>query len=334
MEQPDETSKRGTDKAAIDASLPGSMTISADASARVAPADFEEALGRLFQSMGNDHALVLSPLRLVLLTAELGNAVGRWQSALGLPKAGVSQQPESVAVAKTISWGRDEESARSIIIMADYIAASIIANNTLAISTLAHEFGHVHDYFLRGLVQGFPESRTNPDATDWPRVSADLAEITWSEYAAESVAAIYMTSEDMDGFVLNDPIHLAGVHNRLSQAVWSYKRGQLDLGSLWHDSVTDMSDIFANLGRAIARLEFADNREESLARLVNPDNEATVWRPVIERLVKELESLGGNGYSEWGVMPFSGIQAVIAQGFQAVGLFPTYDGINLHVRVR
>jgi hypothetical protein len=334
MEQPDKTSTQPPDKAAIDAAPPGSMTIHADASARVQASAFGEALLPLLQRIQNENALVLSPLRLVLLTAELGNMVSRWQHALGLPQAGVSQQPEGTAVGKTMSWGRDAESARSLIILADYIAAGVVASNSVAITSLIHELGHVHDDFSRGVVLGFRESQTPPALADWPRLSGDIGEITWSEYAAESVAAAHMTREDLLAFLLNDPLHLAGVDERLRQAVWSYKSRQLNLASLWNSSVTEVSDIFANLGRAIARLPFADNYEEALARLVHRDNGVTHWEPVIKRLVRELETLGGTSYSKWGATPFSGIQEVIAEGFQAVGLFPTYDGSNLHVGVR
>lgn len=53
---------------------------------------------------------------------------------LGLPEAGVSQQPEGTVVGKTMSWGRDAESARPLVILADYMAAGVVMNNTVAIS--------------------------------------------------------------------------------------------------------------------------------------------------------------------------------------------------------
>jgi hypothetical protein len=334
MEQSDETSTREPDKAAIDASQPGSMTISADASAHVQASAFGDALLRLLQRIQKEDALVLSPLRLVLLTAELGNVVSRWQRALGLPEAGVSQQPEGTAVGKTMSWGRDAESARSLIILADYMAAGIVMNNTVAISTFVHELGHVHDDFSRGVVLGFRDSQTSPASNDWPRICAYVAEIIWGEYAAESVAASYMAHDDLRALLVNDPLHLAGIDQRLRQAVWSYKCRRQTLVSLWNGSVTEFSDMFANLGRAVARLAFADNYEESLVRLAHPNNEAARWESVVKRLVQELEALGSTGYSKWGSAPFSGLQEVIAEGFQAVGLFPIYDGGTLNVRVR
>jgi len=144
MAQPFEISTQGVNKTEIDLSLPGSMIISADDSARFKPAAFVEPLESILKKLKNEHALVLNPLRLILLTAELGNAVTRWQRALGVPEAGVSQQPEGLAVAKSMSWGTDEQTARSIIILADYIANGIGANNPIAVSTLAHELGHVH----------------------------------------------------------------------------------------------------------------------------------------------------------------------------------------------
>jgi hypothetical protein len=326
-------STRKVDKAEIDASPPGSMTIRADSSARVKPANCAQSLNQMLESMQSEHALVLNPLRLILVTGEVGNTVVRWQRALGLPEAGVSEQREGVAVAKHMSWGTNEKSARSIIILADYIAGGIAASNSVAMATLAHELGHVHDDFLRSLHMGFPDSSTPLTTTAWPLLCTYLAKITWSEYAAESVGAIYQTREDRRAFLMNDPLHLSGIHQRLRQAVWSYKRGERTLGALWGGAITELGDIFANLGRAIARLAFAENYEEALGSLVDVGNEAAGWKPVIYDLAQELKALGSKGYATWGAAPFTELQQIIVVGFEVVGLFPTYDGSNLHVRV-
>ena len=55
----------------------------------------------------------------------------------------MSKQAEGVAVAKTMSWGTTEESAKWIIILADYIAAGLTANDQVAVAIVAHELGHV-----------------------------------------------------------------------------------------------------------------------------------------------------------------------------------------------
>lgn len=331
MEKQIQASMREMNKTEIDSSSPGSLTITADASS-IRPVGCVDVLGRILLRIRNEHALVLGPLRLILLTAELGNAVRRWQCALGLPESGISQQPEGIAVAKHISWGTDEKSARSIIILTDSIAAGMVVGNTIAISTLAHELGHVHDDFSR-LVLGFSEPLTPPNNNDWPSICAYLAEITWSEYAAESVGASYISTEYLCEFLVNDPLLLAAVHKRIRAAVWSYKLGKQPLVSLWNDSVTKLGDVFANLGRAIARLPFADDREKSLGRLVGLRDGVECWKPVIERLIQELKVLGDAGYPKWSANPFSRIQQVIVAGFEAVGLFPTYEGGSLHVRV-
>jgi hypothetical protein len=134
--------------------------------------------------------------------------------------------------------------------------------------------------------------------------------------------------------VFSQSAHLKGVHKRLQQSVWSFKLGQRDLTSLWSAAVTDVNDIFANLGRATARLRFAGSHEEALARRIDPDSEAACWKPVIERLVQKLQALGVKNYSEWGAEPLCGLKEVILLGFEAAGFFPTYDGKNLCVKVR
>lgn len=333
MEAPDPSSTYEQDKAAIDASPPGSMVISADASSGIVPSAFRETVSQWLERLQSEEALVIVPLRAMLVTADLGKAVSRWQRTLGQPEAGVSRQPEGTAVAKMMSWGRDKESARAIIILTDHVARALVVQIPIAACALVHEVAHVHDDFSRGLVMGFPESQTPPSVTDWPRVCAYLAELTWSEYSAESVAAKFLTQEDLLELLVSDPGHLAGVDERLRRAVWSYKYGQRTLASLWNGSVTQMGDVFANLGRAIARLRYADNYEEALRHLAHPSRGAAHWRPVVERLVQELKGLESAGYSKWGSAPFSGIQKVIAEGFHTVGLLPTYDGSNLHVRV-
>src|SRR5260370_2441604 len=132
----------------------------------------------------------------------------------------------------------------------------------------------------------------------------------------------------------NDSAHLAGVHQRLRQSVWSYRLGQRVLATLWQTSVTDMSDIFANLGRAAARLPFAENEKEALMCLADPGREAACWKPVIERLVHELTALGTKPYSQWEASPFGALEKVIALGVEAVGLSPAHNGTGLYVGVR
>ena len=337
MEQLPEVPKIEIDKAFIDASPPG-IDITIDSSARTGGQDprvIAESLHRLLQRMGNEQPpLLLQPLRYILVTANLCEAVNYWNRALGLPEAGVSSQPEGSVAGKHMSWGNDRESARSIIILADGVAVGVATDLSLAITTVIHEFGHVHDDFARGLTIGFPQSARPRNLNDWPGICAHLAEITWSEYAAESTAAPYMTREDLQEFMANDPIHLAGVHKRLRQLIHSNKLGQLDFPSLWSRAVTDMSDLFANLGRAAARFPFAENGLQVRACFVDSNGEAAYWMPVVERLFDELTALDDKSYTEWGAEPFSGLVEVVSLGFQAAGFLPIHNGQNLHVRIR
>jgi hypothetical protein len=103
MEEPDHTSTYEPDKDAIDASAAGSLCASAEAGSRAAPADIGESLSRLIARFGREQDLILRPLRLMLLTAELGSSVNKWNRAHGLVESGVSQQPEGIAAAKTFS---------------------------------------------------------------------------------------------------------------------------------------------------------------------------------------------------------------------------------------
>ncbi len=330
MQQRNEASSEIT-PATIDASAPG-ITIATDVSSELEPTMVSDAFSRLVQRVHTDQGLLLRPLRLVLLTGQLNDAVIRWESALGLPEAGVSKQPEGIPGAKTMSWGSDEESARSIIILADAIAAALARDHPLGVPAVAHELGHVHDEYMRGLRLGFPKSHIPPGVDDWPRVRSLLATIAWSEYAAESVASPYMTADSLRESMLNDTVHLAGVHRRLRQFIWSYKRREHDLISLWSGALTSTSNLFANLGRAIARLPFSKHAPEAIAALLEPSGEAAGWKPAIQCLLHEFQTLGSMPYAEWPVGPFETLEEGIELGFQAVGLFPSYDG-KLHVNV-
>jgi hypothetical protein len=98
--------------------------------------------------------------------------------------------------------------------------------------------------------------------------------------------------------------------------------------------VTDISDLFANLGRAAAHVPFAENGLQVRAGFVDPNGEAAYWKPVVERLFDELTALGDKNYTEWGAEPFSGLSEVVSRGFQAAGFLPIHDGEDLHVRIR
>ena len=325
----------GISRATVDDSAPETVMIGADASARIRPDVAAPAISVLCQRIQNENELQLRALRLILLTANLGQASNFWEQELGIPQVGVSNQAEGVAVGKNFSWGNTENSARSIVILTDTMAAAAIANNALAGTTLAHELGHVHDEFSRGMALGFSGSHVPPDVRDWLKVCDFIANMVWSEYAAESIGTRYMGREDLRDCMLNDPVHLAGVHSRIRQSVWNYKcGGGQDLLSLWSTSITGIGDIFANLGRAIARLQFVENSQEALARLVDLPDGAASWKSIIERLYREIRLLSAMHYSSWGAEPFRGIQETVALGFEAAGLFPTYGGNRrLHVKV-
>jgi hypothetical protein len=67
-----------------------------------------------------------------------------------------------------------------------------------------------------------------------------------------------MTREDLASLMVNDPTHLLAIHKRIRQLVESSKIGQLDIPSLWSRAVTEVFDLFANLGRAAARFPCAE----------------------------------------------------------------------------
>jgi hypothetical protein len=213
------------------------------------------------------------------------------------------------------------------------LAVGVAADLSIAITCVIHELGHVHDDFARGLAIGFPQSRPC-NLNDWPGICAQCAEITWSEYAAESTAAAYMTREDLAEFALNDPAHLVGINNRLRQLIQSNKLGQLDFPSLWSRAVTDISDLFANLGRAAARFRFAENGGQARAGFVDAGVEAASWKPIVERLFNELNALREKNYPEWDTEPFRGLGEVIALGFHAAGFLPVPVGEGLRVKLR
>jgi len=135
MDSSDQT-RRPFDKKAIDDAPAGSITISAEPSARVDLKAFWEWLSRYLERVrAQGISLALVPLRLVLLTNDLGASVKYWQSQLGEPQSGTSEQPEGVAVAKTFFWGEDESSARAVVVIGDHIAYAAMNGYSLAIST-------------------------------------------------------------------------------------------------------------------------------------------------------------------------------------------------------
>jgi hypothetical protein len=58
---------------------------------------------------------------------------------------------------------------------------------------------------------------------------AYVAEIIWSEYAAESLAASHMTHGDLLAFLLNDPLHLAGIDERLIKLLTALREQITDI---------------------------------------------------------------------------------------------------------
>jgi hypothetical protein len=192
----------------------------------------------------------------------------------------------------------------------------------------------VHDDLARGLQIGFSQPGLSPNLNDWPQICARCAEITWSEFAAESVAAAYTSADDLQDLMANDPVHLAGIHAQLRQLVQSWNLGQLDFPSLWSQAVTNVSDLFANLGRAAARFALAPNGVQARAGFVDAASAAAPWKPVVDHIFRELDALADTAYLQWPDEPFRGLGELIAAGFNADGFFPIPGGQDLRVNVR
>ena len=298
------------------------------------PSEFSPVFdGILGQLEDTGMMLDMTPLRLILFTPDLSESVKRWQRELALPETGTSKQPEGEVGGKTMAWGIDVASARTIVLLYDALAYAATQNDSFAISTVAHELGHVSDYFLRGMSFGFPVSDSVPAISDWPGICKAIAESVWSEYAAESAAVTFMSEENVEEFRANDILYLGGIDGRLRELIAAYKLGQLELGSLWSRSVTDLFNNFSNLGRACARLPVNADESVESRRLAGQDG-AAQWSPLIEKLFAELRTLREKRYEDWRATPFSGIEEAVKLGFQTLGLFPAYDGLDLRVRVR
>jgi hypothetical protein len=321
------------DKAAIDVSEEGSWLICAERAQIVSAEDFSNTADRILGRM-EEHGtfLDLSPLRLILLTPELHNRAKDWQRHLGRPEAGVSQQEEGVVSGKTMSWGVDRNSARAIILLSDVLAAGAVLDIPAAVSTVAHEFGHVTDYFQRRLLYGFPETSALPMNNDWPGICREAADSIWSEYAAESAGFQFMGGRELEEFRENDARYFAGINARIRQSIAQFKAGQISLVALWNSSVTNLFDLLTNLGRTAARVSPEENSSAAGARLAGADG-AAAWAPVIEKLIGELRTLRSKRYEDWSLEPFAVIEDAVELGFHAAGLIPDYDFNGLRIRV-
>jgi len=321
------------DKTMIDASEIGSYQIYSERAELVSPEGFSNAIERILDRMeehGTDSDL--TPLRLILLTPKLHDRVKDWQRQLGRPEAGVSQQEEGVIGGKTMRWGVDEKSARTIILLNDELVKDAIMDMSAAVSIVVHEFGHVTDYFQRGLLYGFSESDPPPSSDDWPGICREAADSIWSEYAAESAASQFLSKQEIEKFREHDVRYLTGIDARIRQSVSQFKTGQINCGALWNSSVTNIFDLFTNLGRTAARVSSEESNSAAGAKLAGEDATA-VWAPVIEKLLGELRVLRSKRYEDWSLEPFAGLEETVKLGFHTTGLIPAYDGIGLKLQV-
>jgi hypothetical protein len=316
-------------KAFVDEAPHGQITIHFSEGCKV-PATVCVTIQQYLQQTHEELRLCLDPLRLIVVASEggLGNLVSFWQQQLGGPDTGLSAQPETIPCGKIIFWGEDKESARSVILLSDLVAAGIQVRHPQAIASLVHELGHVHDYFARGLVNGFQKRSASLTTTDWPRICFCFAEQAWSEFAAEGAAAYYLDSIQLDDMNANDQVYLKGVFGRLRKIVLDHKAGRIDINSVWEEALTSIGDLFAQMGRIVARLQHTEHKSKHISKLVNFADGEPHWQPFMEPLVRELESLGSKTYAEW---TLSRIERVVPLAFHAVGLMPKWSNGILRI---
>lgn len=280
----------------------------------------------------NDKAPFCELTRLIIITADFGEEVTKWQHLLNLPVL-TSTDSNAEAVAKTLVWGDGlPKTTYPIIIISEAIAIGLMDDNNsslqlLSKGILAHEFGHTHDNFLRLNVSG---DQSNPLNT-WRGIKQEIAENLWSEFFAESVAKIYKQDANTDTNIAL-AITLAKSGHEAIIARTEHCRTRKDAKELFRVASSELSKTCNQFGRVAGLISgHADNSKVDKIK----DELASIsegWKTIFHNIYVEVQNI--NSVDKLSEASFTNLQMVIETLFNLNGIYPeeTEQGFTISIR--
>lgn len=297
---------------------------------RVALERINDTLVKIVEGTG----IKIGCLRLIHVTSFMDETVRYWQIQLGLPVNGVTAlaDGEGEVAGKHFMWGGGrQEATYAIVILSDAVLDGISRGLDPAISTFAHELGHVDDAAWRLLQLGQPLLR-HPMLYEWDDMRAFFSDMMWSECAANLVARQWRSEREIEQGRGHWVTMLSTRRARISEAIDEY-RSTGDITALWTTGHANLAVLITQLGRAIGEALKDEGAEKLLIEATRAESPG--WGGLTERAVEVLAELASCAWTEgraadWSLRP---LEPLITRAFHLEHLHPVVEGGQLRIDV-
>jgi hypothetical protein len=301
----------------------------------------EEAIREALDGIGESLATVvektgikIGTLRLLHFTSSMDDTVRYWQDQLGLPVNGVTAlaEGEGEVAGKHFIWGDGKpETTHAIVVLSDFVLKGLASGEGSALSTLAHEIGHVDDAGWRLLQLGHQQLK-HPMLNDWSGFKLFLADMMWSECAANLVASMFMTEREIEESREYWVKMLTQRRARISAAIDAYRKDG-DMGALWMTGHANMAVITTQLGRAVGDALSDHEAEKKLVEATRAVCDS--WGALVDEFLEALAEMASCAWTEkkmaaWSLEP---LQPLISRAFHIEHLVPVEVGDRLRIDV-
>jgi hypothetical protein len=259
-------------------------------------------------------------VRLIVVTNDYRQEVTHWREDLDRPPGAITDGPDAVAMASTVTWGDGQvDTTFSVIILDEGVAFRLLEDHSCALRIIRHELGHALWALIELRLWG-PSS--TPRTNDWPTLQRCLARGAIAEFFAEREAtnALQATLDNADT-TLTIRMCSAAL-SEISQSIARY-RCDHDIEALWGPSVTIIDGALNQLGRQFGAFTAVEDsarlRQALIADLMDLRSE---WGDAANRLGRALQEFHD------GEAPVVDVDDAVEAAFHAVGLVPIQEDVG------
>lgn len=260
-------------------------------------------------------------LKAVVFSNEFQNDVYKYQRALGRNEELSSNSNEVFVAGKTLRWGNGNiETTYAIIIHPEEIALGFLSDSKSCRAAFAHELGHVFEgLVLRGLYE--IDNRVIC-VNQWNELVESIAQSTFGEFFAQTIAFPYMSEEDHLGQVMLAAEILSSTTKEMKQEILKYRVSH-DMSHLWPTTIRKISFLYAQFGRSLGIARQLSKGDEKELKIVDDFFKALEvidknWSKAITQLDEAIDFEEDLNYAQL----FSNISETIKVGFDLVGVMP------------
>lgn len=259
--------------------------------------------------------------RLVMFTSDYNGVVGEWMKSLGRPFH-PSTDENAIAFGQMLIWGDGKiETTYPIIILNEAIAVGLVGDNdSLKIfskAILAHELGHIHDDFIQLQIfgkQGLP--------SDWLSIRQFIAQSTWGEYFAETVAYAYLHENNLDTQIQLAILLCKSANEKIANAIKEHRLSN-NAEILFNIVTSEISKSCNQLGR-VSGLISSEENEKSLGNLRDGIVDFSIeWAEIVDQIYQELNKI--NQTENRSTDTWTELQKLVEKLFQINGIFPKQE---------